>query len=112
MVATVMSHFGQMDAVFANAGRGGSPGGFSAADPSEWRDMLLTNVLGAALTLQACIPPLTPFPEPGGSVEEYEQARFDALPGRCICARRRVVKSGMHTATRWAIECGIIGFNQ
>ncbi len=59
MVGEVIRHFGGLDAVFANAGRGGSPGGFSNADPDEWKDMLLTNVLGVAMTVQACIPALT-----------------------------------------------------
>ena len=59
MVDEVIGHFGRLDAVFANAGRGGSPGGFSKADPDEWKDMLLTNVLGVAMTVQACIPALT-----------------------------------------------------
>jgi NADP-dependent 3-hydroxy acid dehydrogenase YdfG len=48
MVNSIGDHFGRLDAVFANAGRGGSSGGFSAADPATWKDMLLTNVLTAA----------------------------------------------------------------
>ena len=44
MVERALEAFGQIDAVFANAGRGGSPGGFSGADTDAWRDMILTNV--------------------------------------------------------------------
>ncbi|HEX5513709.1 MAG TPA: SDR family NAD(P)-dependent oxidoreductase, partial [Gammaproteobacteria bacterium] len=48
MVAQALAVFGRLDVVFANAGLGGSPGGFSGADPASWRNMLLTNVYGAA----------------------------------------------------------------
>ena len=50
--------FGRIDAVFANAGRGGEPGGFSGADPDVWKDMILTNIYGVGLTLQHCMPAL------------------------------------------------------
>lgn len=55
MVARALDTFGRIDVVFANAGVGGSPGGFSGADPKSWRDMLMTNVYGAALTLRCCM---------------------------------------------------------
>lgn len=89
MVAAVMEHFGRMDAVFANAGRGGSPGGFSAADATQWREMLLTNVLGAALTLQVCIPPLR---ESGGHI---------LITGSA--AGRYEIPGSMYSVTKWAI---------
>lgn len=40
MVVQTLEAFGRIDAVFANAGRGGEPGGFSKADPEVWKDML------------------------------------------------------------------------
>ena len=89
MVAAVMGHFGRMDAVFANAGRGGSPGGFSGADPTEWRDMLLTNVLGAALTLQVCIPALR------------ESRGHILITGSA--AGRYEIPGSMYSVTKWAI---------
>lgn len=52
MVARTLAHFGQLDAVYANAGIPGSEGGFSGADPEAWKAMLLTNVYGVALTLR------------------------------------------------------------
>ena len=58
MVEQAIETFGHIDAVFANAGRGGSPGGFSSADHDAWREMILTNVYGVGLTLQACLPEL------------------------------------------------------
>ena len=58
MVDQALKTFGRIDAVFANAGRGGEPGGFSGADPDVWKDMILTNIYGVGLTLQHCMPAL------------------------------------------------------
>lgn len=51
MVEEALETFGRLDAVFANAGCGGTPGGFSGADHERWKDMILTNVYGVGLTL-------------------------------------------------------------
>lgn len=89
MVSEVVHRFGRLDAVFANAGRGGSPGGFSKARPSEWKDMLLTNVFGVALTLQACIPALR------------------ASQGHILitgsAAGRYEIPGSMYSVTKWAV---------
>ena len=52
MVAATLESFGRLDVAFANAGFGGKRG-FSQDTPEHWRDMVLTNVLGAALTIRA-----------------------------------------------------------
>jgi NADP-dependent 3-hydroxy acid dehydrogenase YdfG len=57
MVADALSAFGRIDAAFANAGFGG-PRGFLEGTVEQWREMLLTNVYGAALTVRATIPAL------------------------------------------------------
>lgn len=82
--------FGQIDAVFANAGRGGEPGGFSEANPDVWRDMILTNVLGVALTIQACMPALR---KSRGHV---------LLTGSA--AGRVTIPGSMYSATKWAVS--------
>ena len=56
-VAATLGAFGRLDAAFANAGFGASRG-FLAETVEHWRDMVLTNVLGAALTIRATIPAL------------------------------------------------------
>lgn len=89
MLSEVLSRFGRLDAVFANAGRGGSPGGFSRADPKEWKDMLLTNVFGVALTVQACIPALT------------ESRGHILITGSA--AGRYEIPGSMYSVTKWAI---------
>ena len=48
--------FGQINALFANAGIGGAPGGFSEAPTDSWRDIVNTNILGLAYTVQATLP--------------------------------------------------------
>lgn len=56
MAEAALEAFGRIDVVFANAGRGGSPGGFTGADPVVWHDMILTNVYGVGLTLRHALP--------------------------------------------------------
>src|SRR5213079_2730364 len=56
-VALALERFGQLDAAFANAGFGG-PRGFLNDTVEHWREMVLTNVYGAALTVRATIPAL------------------------------------------------------
>ncbi len=58
MVQETLSAFGRIDVAFANAGFGGARG-FLKDTPEHWREMLLTNVYGAALTIRATIPALT-----------------------------------------------------
>jgi NADP-dependent 3-hydroxy acid dehydrogenase YdfG len=57
MVETGLRAFGRLDAAFANAGFGGARG-FLKDTPEHWREMVLTNIYGAALTLRATIPAL------------------------------------------------------
>ena len=57
MAAAAMAAFGRLDAAFANAGFGAARG-FLADTPEHWREMVLTNIYGAALTLRATIPAL------------------------------------------------------
>ncbi len=89
MVQQVLDHFGQIDAVFANAGRGGSPGGFSSADPDVWREMILTNIYGVGLTLR------------------YTMDALKASRGHLLltgsAAGRATIPGSMYSATKWAV---------
>jgi NADP-dependent 3-hydroxy acid dehydrogenase YdfG len=58
LVAAGLESFGRIDGAFANAGFGG-PRGFLKDTVEHWREMILTNVYGAALTIRATIPALT-----------------------------------------------------
>jgi NADP-dependent 3-hydroxy acid dehydrogenase YdfG len=55
LARTALEAFGRIDAVLANAGFGGKRG-FLEESPEQWRSMVLTNVLGVALTIRATLP--------------------------------------------------------
>jgi NADP-dependent 3-hydroxy acid dehydrogenase YdfG len=55
LVATALERFGRMDVFFANAGFGAKRG-FLEESVEQWESMVLTNVLGAALSIRACLP--------------------------------------------------------
>lgn len=90
MVDKALDRFGRIDAVFANAGRGGEPGGFSAADPEVWKDMILTNILGVGITLQVCLPALK------------ESRGHLLITGSA--AGRVTIPGSMYSATKWAVS--------
>jgi NADP-dependent 3-hydroxy acid dehydrogenase YdfG len=55
LVAEALDRFDGIDAAFANAGFGAKRG-FLEESPEFWREMVLTNVLGPALTIRAVLP--------------------------------------------------------
>ncbi|WP_417787080.1 SDR family oxidoreductase [Stutzerimonas xanthomarina] len=89
MVQRVLGNFGQLDAVYANAGMPGSEGGFSGADPEVWREMLLTNVYGVGLTLRC-------------SLEALKASRGHVLLTGSA-AGRFVIPGSMYSASKWAV---------
>lgn len=59
-VAETLERFGRLDAAFANAGIGFGTSffGTDGPDPTQWEEMVRTNVLGAAYTARAALPAL------------------------------------------------------
>jgi NADP-dependent 3-hydroxy acid dehydrogenase YdfG len=94
MVHTVLERFGRLDAVFANAGVGGKPGGFSGAPPESWRALVDVNILGVAYTLRA-------------SLAALGETKGHVLITGSIAGRRTLAGS-MYSATKWAV--GAIGY--
>jgi NADP-dependent 3-hydroxy acid dehydrogenase YdfG len=90
MVKKALASFGRIDAVFANAGRGGEPGGFSGADAEVWKDMILTNIYGVGLTVQHCLPAL-------------RKSRGHLLLTGSVAGRVTIAGS-MYSATKWAVS--------
>ena len=88
MAHAALASFTQIDAVFANAGFGG-PRGFLSDTPEHWREMVLTNVYGAALTLRATIPAL-------------RESRGHLLLTSSV-AGRRVLPGSMYSCTKHAV---------
>ncbi len=59
MIDTALECYGQIDVVFANAGFSkGSPFYGGEDKFEEWKEMVLTNVFGAAVTARICLPEL------------------------------------------------------
>lgn len=87
-VAAVLQKFGAIDVVFANAGVGGAPGGFSGADSDSWKAVLMTNVYGLALTLQC-------------TADALKKSRGHAVITSSIAGRRSLPGS-MYSASKWA----------
>jgi NADP-dependent 3-hydroxy acid dehydrogenase YdfG len=54
MVTATLEAFGSIDAVFANAGMNGLAG-WTADSVEHWREMVLTNVYGPAITVRAAL---------------------------------------------------------
>jgi NADP-dependent 3-hydroxy acid dehydrogenase YdfG len=88
MVQRALDAFGRIDAAFANAGFGGARG-FLADTPEHWREMVLTNVYGAALTIRACVPAL-------------RESRGHLLLTSSV-AGRRVLPGSMYSCTKHAV---------
>jgi NADP-dependent 3-hydroxy acid dehydrogenase YdfG len=88
LVRRALDEYGRVDAVFANAGFGGARG-WLKGEPDEWREMLLTNVLGAAYTVRAAIPALT-------------ESRGHVLITSSV-AGRRVLPGSFYSVTKHAV---------
>ncbi len=90
LARTATQRFGRLDAVAANAGFGAQRG-FLEESPEHWRSMVLTNVLGVALTIRATLPTL-----------------LDADAGHYLItgsvAGRRALPGSLYSSTKWAVS--------
>jgi NADP-dependent 3-hydroxy acid dehydrogenase YdfG len=87
-VTAALEHFGRLDVVFANAG-GGGPRSFTGGTPEEWKQMVLTNVYGAALTIRA-------------TMEALRESRGHFLVTGSVAGKRNIPGS-LYSATKWAV---------
>src|SRR4051795_8503051 len=88
-VAAAVERFGRIDAAFANAGFGAARG-FLKADPEQWRQMVLTNVLGVAYTIRAVMP-------------HFKERRAGHFLLTSSVAGRRSLPGSLYSATKWAV---------
>ncbi|MET0730767.1 MAG: SDR family oxidoreductase [Solirubrobacterales bacterium] len=90
LARTATERFGRLDAVAANAGFGAQRG-FLEESPEHWRSMILTNVLGVALTIRATLPIL-----------------LEAKAGHYVItgsvAGRRALPGSLYSSTKWAVS--------
>src|SRR5919205_157001 len=89
LVAAALERFGQIDAVFANAGFGAARG-FLEEDPDHWRSMVLTNVLGVAFTIRATLP----------HIRERGSGHYVLTSS---VAGRRALPGSLYSSTKWAV---------
>src|SRR5215204_4162064 len=90
IASAAIESFGRLDAVFANAGFGAKRG-FLEESPEQWRSMVLTNVLGVALTIRATLPHL------------LERGTGHYLLTSSI-AGRRALPGSLYSATKFAVS--------
>jgi NADP-dependent 3-hydroxy acid dehydrogenase YdfG len=89
LLGAALDSFGRIDAVFANAGFGAQRG-FLKESVEHWRSMVLTNVLGVALTIRATLPHL------------LERGSGHYLITSSV-AGRRALPGSLYSATKWAV---------
>jgi NADP-dependent 3-hydroxy acid dehydrogenase YdfG len=88
LAATALDAFGRIDVAFANAGFG-APRGFQESTVEHWREMVLTNVYGAALTIRA-------------TMDALEDAKGHLLLTGSV-AGRRALPGSLYSCTKWAV---------
>jgi len=87
-VLAALESFGALDAAFANAGFGAARG-FLEGTVEQWREMVLTNVFGAALTIRSTLP-------------ELKRSRGHLLLTSSV-AGRRVLPGSLYSVTKHAV---------
>ena len=89
-IAKMVNRHGQLDAAYANAGRGTSQAGTENGDPSDWKKMVDINVMGALYTAHAALPHLRK------TTGQY------VVTGSL--AGRRHLKGSIYGSTKWFIH--------
>ena len=100
IVGRALDAYGRIDVAFANAGFGAARG-FKEGDPEQWKEMVLTNVYGVALTIRA-------------TMDALIQSRGHLVITSSV-AGRRALKGSLYSATKHAVtamgEAARLDFN-
>jgi NADP-dependent 3-hydroxy acid dehydrogenase YdfG len=88
LAKAALDAYGQIDVAWANAGFG-APRGFLESTVEHWREMVLTNVYGAALTIRATLPSL-------------KDSKGHLLLTGSV-AGRRALPGSLYSSTKWAV---------
>ena len=89
-ISRAAEHFGGLDAVFANAGKGVSSPGIENGDPQEWHDMIHLNILAVLNTAHLAMPHL-----------RKTKGHFIVTGSK---AGRDHMKGSVYSATKWFIH--------
>ena len=89
LVAAALERFGRLDVFFANAGFGAKRG-FLEESVEHWKEMIDTNVLGAALSIRA-------------SLEHFREQNRGHLILTSSIAGRRALPGSLYSATKHAV---------
>ncbi|MSX01610.1 MAG: SDR family NAD(P)-dependent oxidoreductase [Actinobacteria bacterium] len=90
LAAAAINEFGRIDVSFVNAGFGGKGGfGRDGAHHDHWREMVLTNVLGAAFTVRA-------------TFDAIKESRGHYLLTSSV-AGRVAIPGSFYSSTKWAV---------
>jgi len=90
MIRRTLDRFGRIDAAFANAGYSKGSSFYGGEDkPDEWRDMVLTNVYGAAVTARVTLP-------------ELLKTKGHFLVTGSVVGRVTSIRN-LYSATKWAV---------
>jgi NADP-dependent 3-hydroxy acid dehydrogenase YdfG len=104
MVRSALDAFGRIDVAVANAGFGAARG-FLKESPEQWRDMVLTNVLGCAYTIRATLPALRE--SVGHLLLTSSVAGRRALPGSLYSATKHAVTAMAESARQELNDSGV-----
>lgn len=86
----VAGHFGQINAIFANAGTGVATPGVENGDPQEWHDMIHVNILAVLYAAKLAIPHL-----------KKTKGHFVVTGSK---AGRDHFKGSVYSATKWFVH--------
>ncbi len=104
------AHFGGIDAIFANAGKGLDIAGVEHGDPAEWREMLDLNINGLLYTVKCAYPYLKK--SKGHAVLTGSVAGKITLPGSIYGASKWFVQGFAGNLSQemreWGGRCTVI----
>ncbi len=89
-VSAACDKFGQLDAVFANAGKGVDSPGVEKGDPEEWHEMIHLNILAVLYTANVTLPEL-----------RKTKGHFVVTGSK---AGRDHMKGSIYGATKWFVQ--------